>query len=184
MAESTLQDICFQYNIPLDTDMLGLLVKWSTVSEGTLQWIRFIDLINWKGNLLPTSPVVVPADADSNGLSAPRPQDSVLEGEGQEKDPPATSPLKPVATDNMTPNKLEKMLDSTDYCTSSQTIQSVVDSTAPHSTNLHTYGVPTIRSDRPPPRIRRVGDSTVSEKLFTYLRTYVCVIMFYHHTGS
>ena len=46
------------------------------------------------------------------------------------------------------------------YHTSSQMIKATVGGVPTH--NYHTYGVPTIRSDLPAPRIRRVGDSTVS----------------------
>lgn len=52
--------------------------------------------------------------------------------------------------------------DPTHYRTSSQMISSVVGA-LPTGSEHHTYGVPTIRCDRPAPRIRRVGDSTVSE---------------------
>lgn len=51
--------------------------------------------------------------------------------------------------------------DPTHYRTSSQMISSVVGA-LPAANEHHTYGVPTIRCDRPAPRIRRVGDSTVS----------------------
>ena len=53
------------------------------------------------------------------------------------------------------------LADPTHYRTSSQMISSVVGA-LPASKDHHTYGVPTIRCDRPAPRIRRVGDSTVS----------------------
>ena len=36
--------------------MLELLTKWCSMDEGLMHWPTFIDLINWKGKLLPTAP--------------------------------------------------------------------------------------------------------------------------------
>ena len=52
VPEGVLRDLCFQHNVPLDPDMLDLLVGWCRSSEGrksTLLWPMFVDLINWKG---------------------------------------------------------------------------------------------------------------------------------------
>ena len=52
VPEHVLRDLCFQHNVPLDPDMLDLLVGWCRSSEGrksTLLWPMFVDLINWKG---------------------------------------------------------------------------------------------------------------------------------------
>lgn len=48
----------------------------------------------------------------------------------------------------------------TNYLPTSQKIQATADSAPSH--NLRVFGVPTIRSDIPAPRIKRVADTTVS----------------------
>ena len=55
----------------------------------------------------------------------------------------------------VSPSKLKS-----NYLTSSQTIKAVVGGVPTQSYQV--YGVPTIRSDLPAPRIRRVGERTVS----------------------
>lgn len=85
--------------------------------------------------------------------------------------PPPSSPLavrSRVPHDSRSPGhcppagkSLSSPLLTSNYRTSSQTIKATVGRLPTH--NYRTYGVPTIRSDLPAPRIRRVGDSTVSE---------------------
>lgn len=151
VPRSAVDDLCFQHNVPLEVDMLDLLTKWCMVEGEMVHWPTFIDLINWKGKLLPTAPLLKEKPPKEGELLTHR-EDVQNEPEGTSPRQKPSSPSAPETTTS--PEKADLRL----YQTSSQMINSVVGG-VPKS-GYHTYGVQTIRSDRPAPRIRRVGDYT------------------------
>ena len=88
----------------------------------------------------------------------PPPPPPALAANSQVPHDPRSPDHCPAAADK----SLSSPLLSSNYRTSSQMIKATVGRVPTH--NYRMYGVPTIRSDLPAPRIRRVGDSTVSRQ--------------------
>lgn len=122
----------FHYDVPLLPDMVELLIHWCTpCGQQQVRYSDLVALINWKEELS--------ADLCSRVEQY------------------TTPPLG--ASQDQTPHPLPPPPQSlTNYLPTSQKIQAASDLAATH--NLRTFGVPTIRSDIPAPRIKRVADTT------------------------
>jgi hypothetical protein len=135
--ENELREVCFQYNLPVDNDMLRLLIEWCDVDQdGQIDYTEFANFLNWKHHL--------PSEKELEEKLKQVMTDEV----GEEKE------------DILSPPRLKKQIDESqgDYKTSSQMINAVVGGIS--TRDYQTYGVATIRSDLPAPTIRRVGDHT------------------------
>lgn len=136
LSNSTLYDVFFQFDIPLTSDVLEMLISWCSGEGGeggrSVVYGEVVRLLNWK---------VQPDEEILTKMS----QKNQRDGEGLDG---AQSPEE---------SKPSQVLMS-NYRTSSQMIKAAVGGVP--TENYRTYGVPTIRSDLPAPRIRRVGDTT------------------------
>ncbi|XP_064389897.1 EF-hand domain-containing family member B-like isoform X2 [Halichondria panicea] len=110
-------EVFFQFDVPLTPDMLDMLVRWCGGDSGVM-CSDLVALINWKSE--PNQSVL----------------DRVAANIGQTTSPHLKSK----------------------YRTSSQKIKAIVGEVKLLTTQSH--GVPTIRSDLPAPRIKRVADHT------------------------
>ena len=124
----------FHYDVPLTPDMLELLIHWCTPC-GLQQQVRYPDLVG----------LVNWKEELSADLCTRVEQYTAPAGGPQDQIPP---PPPPAHLSN--------------YLSTSQKIQATADSIP--TQNVRTFGVPTIRSDKPAPRIKRVADTTVSQR--------------------
>ena len=47
-----LRQVCFQYNVPVDDDMLKLLIEWCDLNQdGQINYTEFANFLNWHHNL-------------------------------------------------------------------------------------------------------------------------------------
>jgi translation elongation factor EF-G len=103
--ENELREVCFQYNLPVDNDMLRLLIEWCDVDQdGQIDYTEFANFLNWKHHL--------PSEKELEEKLKQVMTDEV----GEEKE------------DILSPPRLKKQIDESqgDYKTSSQMINAVV----------------------------------------------------------
>ena len=138
----TVHDVAFHFRVPLAFEMLDMLVRWTT-SEGTggVAYQDLVILMDW------TRPIPDEKFSQIAQHTADQPRT-----DPQPTSDPAT-PLPPT-----TPSSKLKM--STNYMTSSQAYRATVGELPTHGYRV--YGVPTVRTDLPAPRIKRVSDPKVS----------------------
>ncbi|XP_065052077.1 EF-hand domain-containing family member B-like [Rhopilema esculentum] len=126
-----LREICIQFNLPIDKELLEALFDYCDIDkDGQIDYIEFSNFLNWKGKM-PTRIKNKDSADDSDTKS-----------------------------EDEAPEELHKQIDDAvvDFKTSSQTINAVVGGVKTGDWKFN--GIPTIRSDLPAPRIRRIGDST------------------------
>ncbi|XP_054450833.1 EF-hand domain-containing family member B [Pteronotus mesoamericanus] len=157
--KAELREACEQANLHLDEKLLDLLFDYCDVdNDGLINYLEFSNFLNWKDKM-PLKEyeerVVIKGrkpdcanSAEVNvGESEPtlliKPEDIVLNGSSEKT-------LRTLLRPN------DKV--SSHYKTSSSEISAVVG--AVPSMCYPIYGVPTIRSDIPAPRIRRISDRT------------------------
>ncbi len=125
--------------------MLDMLVRWTTVKDsGGVAYQDLVILMDW------THPI--PDERFSQ--IAQFTED--VKPQQPTSDPATPPPLDP-------PSKLKV---STNYMTSSQAYRATVGELPTHGYKV--YGVPTIRTDLPAPRIKRVSDKKVRTRYSTY----------------
>ena len=173
-----LQEICFQFRVPLEQDMLEMLIRWCSVGDdpNLVQYPLFMQYMNWKGivpsdRLNSTTIGLIPSIQLANKLA------SVTLMEQSPSKAATTAVDQTDGTAVMTADQAVTSSAANDvkqttaptllvytpagsYRTSSQTIGATVGSIS--NMNYPTCGVPTIRSDKAAPRIKRVSDNTVS----------------------
>lgn len=157
--KAELQEACDQANLHLDEKLLDQLFDYCDVdSDGLINYLEFANFLNWK-DTMPLKDyeekVVIkgrkpncanPAEAnveESEPTLLIKPEDIVLKGSSEKT-------LRTLLRPN------DKV--SSHYKTTSSEISAVVG--AIPSICYPIYGVPTIRSDIPAPRIRRISDRT------------------------
>jgi hypothetical protein len=124
-------ETCFQYNLPLTADQLSLLVRWCRSEEG--EGATLEGGVRYRDLLeMINWQHEIPTELETRVQQGNTPAGSGV--------PETTSPAT-----------------LSEYRSSSEVVQ-VVGGAPPDHTH-HTLGVPTIRSDLPAPRIKRVGDS-------------------------
>ena len=151
-----------------------MLIKWCRVDEqpSLVQYPLFMQYVNWKttapsDKLNSTTIGSIPSLQLASKLSSIKPvQQSTDQTASTGKDQRVSTATadQPAADDvQQTARQRAPLLVRTpggSYRTSSQTIGATVGGIS--NTNYPTCGVPTIRSDKAAPRIKRVSDNTVS----------------------
>lgn len=176
-----LQEICFQFRVPLEQDMLEMLIRWCKVEDDPtlVHYPLFIQYTNWKNNtpsdkLNSTTIGSIPSLQLANKLAnvtlvqeSSLNKSTIATADGRDSadvtaavvaDKVATSPVH--GDNDMKQTANQAPLTAAHYRTSSQTIGATVGNIS--NINYPTCGVPTIRSDKAAPRIKRVSDNTVS----------------------
>ncbi|XP_045394094.1 EF-hand domain-containing family member B [Lemur catta] len=159
--KAELREACEQANLHLNEKLLDQLFDYCDVdNDGLINFVEFANFLNWKDKMLLKEyeeRVIIkgrkpdcanPAEAnieESEPTLLIKPEDIVLKEPGSSE--------KTVRTLLRPSDKV-----SDDYKTTSSEINAVVG--AIPSICYPIYGVPTIRSDIPAPRIRRVSDRT------------------------
>ncbi|KAM9187410.1 EF-hand domain-containing family member B [Dugong dugon] len=158
--KAELQEACDQANLHLDEKLLDQLFDYCDVDkDGMINYLEFANFLNWKDKL----PL---KECEERVIIKGRKQDCTNHTEANVQESVPTLLIKPDII-LKEPGSSEKTLRtllrpsdkvSNEYKTSSSEINAVVG--AVPATCYPIYGVPTIRSDIPAPRIRRVSDRT------------------------
>ncbi|XP_038247447.2 EF-hand domain-containing family member B [Dermochelys coriacea] len=158
-----LRKSCFQLNIDLDEELLDALFDYCDLDkDGLIDYLEFVNFLNWKdkmsveefekniitkGKKPDVSEPFLPEDAEIKTNDG-----SLLKDEDLVSKEPGTS--------EKTPKTLTRPTDRVfaDYRTTSSQYNATVGGLP--ATCYPLCGVPTIRSDIPAPRIRRISDRT------------------------
>ena len=171
-----LQEICFQFRVPLEQDMLEMLIRWCRVEDepNLVQYPLFIQYMNWK-NIAPSDKLnsttigsIPSVQLASKLANTTLGQQSVNKKITSDNKDQAVRDAEQTAASSthdreQTASQQAPLLMHTPgggYRTSSHTIGATVGNIS--NMNYPTCGVPTIRSDKAAPRIKRVSDNTVS----------------------
>uniref|UniRef100_A0A8C5LG27 EF hand domain family, member B n=1 Tax=Jaculus jaculus TaxID=51337 RepID=A0A8C5LG27_JACJA len=156
-----LQESCEQANLHLDTELLDQLFDYCDVDkDGLINYLEFANFLNWKDKVLLTE------DETRVVIKGRKPDcANPAEANAEEMEPillikPEDIVLKAPGCSEMTVRTLLRPSDkvSKHYTTTSSEINAVVG--AVPSLCHPVCGVPTLRSDIPAPRIRRISDRT------------------------
>ncbi|XP_067907555.1 EF-hand domain-containing family member B [Heterodontus francisci] len=142
-----LRDVCIQFNLNLEPKLIDQLIEYCDIEgDGTINFLEFANFLNWKdkmplGEL--EQKIITKVNEDGSCLVAP--EDII--------------PID-IGSSAKTLRTITKKEDRSNghYRTTSSLINGVVGSYSPD--DYRTYGVPTIRTDLPAPRFRRVSDMT------------------------
>ncbi|XP_056375929.1 EF-hand domain-containing family member B isoform X2 [Hyla sarda] len=129
-----LKKTCKQFGLGLDNDLFDSLIEYCDVDkDGLINFIEFANFLNWKDNM--------PIGKQASLEGYLKPEDLVLEEGASEKT------LRTLSRGHQSPEY---------YQTSSSRINATIGS--PGSSCYRTYGIPTVRTDLAPPRLRRISD--------------------------
>jgi len=136
-----LKEICIQFNLPVEPELLDLLLRYCDANgDGVIDYLEFANFLNWKDKMSASLPL---RKIENDSEEVPEQTDT---------EQPAHSPEPKLPV-------LKKQIDRAvgGWNPSSTLINAHVG--AMRTRDWRSYGVPTIRSDLPAPRIRRVGDN-------------------------
>ncbi|NXN63532.1 EFHB protein, partial [Himantopus himantopus] len=157
--KDNLRKSCFQLNLNLDDELLDSLFDYCDLDkDGLINYLEFANFLNWKDKMAvkefeekiitkggKLGAPVLPEDTKTNDEPLPKQEDLVLKESGSSEKTPKTLTR---STDHVFAN----------YQTTSSQYNAVVGGLP--TTCYPVCGVPTIRSDLPAPRIRRISDRT------------------------
>uniref|UniRef100_A0A2K5J470 EF-hand domain-containing protein n=1 Tax=Colobus angolensis palliatus TaxID=336983 RepID=A0A2K5J470_COLAP len=159
--KAELQEACDQANLSLDDKLLDQLFDYCDVdNDGLINYLEFANFLNWKDKMLLK-------EYEERVIIKGGKPDCVNPTEANVEEPEPALLIKPEDIVLKEPGSTEKTLRtllrpsdkvSNYYKTTSSEINAVVG--AVPSTCYPICGVPTIRSDIPAPRIRRISDRT------------------------
>ncbi|XP_003415838.2 EF-hand domain-containing family member B [Loxodonta africana] len=159
--KAELQEACDQASLHLDEKLLDQLFDYCDVDkDGMINYLEFANFLNWKDKM----PL---KEYEERVIIKGRKQDCTKPTESNVPESEPALLIKPDDVVLKEPGSSEKTLRtllrpsdkvSNEYKTSSSEISAVVG--AVPSVCYPIYGVPTVRSDIPAPRIRRVSDRT------------------------
>ncbi|XP_037640748.1 EF-hand domain-containing family member B [Sebastes umbrosus] len=152
--KADLQAVCHQFQLDVSRPVLDDLMDYcDTDKDGLINFLEFANFLNWKDKMPINS------------------QECIREKERQTSTAPANierKPLSLIKPEDLEPGKPDSSLKTLrtlrrpraspdHFMTSSNLIGSVRD---PSTSNSRAYGIPSVRSDLPAPRIKRVSDIT------------------------
>ncbi|XP_049902222.1 EF-hand domain-containing family member B isoform X1 [Epinephelus moara] len=159
-----LQAVCHQFQLDVSRPVLDDLMDYcDTDKDGLIDFLEFANFLNWKDKM--------PVSSREQGiLTNERHTSSAPANIGRK--PPSESEQLPASQALIKPEDLEPIKPGSSlktlrtlrrpraapdhFMTSSTLIGSVSDSS---TLNSRTYGIPTVRSDLPAPRLKRVSDT-------------------------
>ncbi|KAM4689635.1 EF-hand domain-containing family member B [Discoglossus pictus] len=154
-----LKRTCVQFGLDLDADLLDALLEYCDVDkDGLINFIEFANFLNWKdkmtiGKLEERILTQGKKHFDPTSSKGKEEQSSGYP-QGLLKHEDLT--LKEEGGFEKTPKTFSKAANQSQYITASSMINAVVG--GPSATNYRTYGIPTVRSDIAPPRIRKTSE--------------------------
>ncbi|XP_036414117.1 EF-hand domain-containing family member B [Colossoma macropomum] len=163
-----LRDMCHQFNLDLSGDVLDGLMDYCDVDkDGLINFLEFANFLNWKDKMPISKAEQRILTRGRNASSAPANIQRVeLQRSDSEKQAWSESLARPedlepveVWSTLKTPRTLCRSRAERDrFVTSSSFISAVVGGLP--TTDYRTYGVPSVRTDLPAPRIKRISDRT------------------------
>eukprot|EP00117_Sycon_ciliatum_P027605 scpid62205/ scgid22387/ EF-hand domain-containing family member B len=150
-----LREICEEYGLPAEDDVLLTLVDWCDADgDGLIDYDDFADFLNWRSKM-PEAPLQRLMQPEFSGTSRSPSNPSSNAGSGR------TSVASTPPTADGKRKKSGRSVRQIDpnvggYFTWSRQTNSVVGGV--RTEGWRSYGVPTIRSDLAAPRLRRVSD--------------------------
>ncbi|XP_052815590.1 EF-hand domain-containing family member B-like [Mya arenaria] len=143
-----LREACIQFHLPVEPELLCQLMDYCDLDrDGKINYLEFANFLNWKDKM--------PTGLDQQ-TSPKTPEVPVEKPIIKDEDLVVRTPQSAETT----PRRLQKQIDHAigDHRTSASMINAVVGPTGFSTKDYRKYGVPTIRTDLPAPRIRRVDD--------------------------
>ncbi|XP_027306845.3 EF-hand domain-containing family member B [Anas platyrhynchos] len=153
-----LRKSCFQLNLNLDDELLDSLFDYCDLDkDGLISYLEFANFLNWKDKM------AVKEFEEKIITGGKKINVSALSGTSTDDEPLLKQEdlvLKEPGSSEKTPKTLTRPTDSVfaDYQTTSSQYNAVVGGLP--TTYYPVCGIPTIRSDIPAPRIRRISDRT------------------------
>ncbi|NXK23364.1 EFHB protein, partial [Arenaria interpres] len=155
--KNDLRKSCYQFNLNLDDELLDSLFDYCDLDkDGLINYLEFANFLNWKDKMA-VKEFEEKIITKGKNLGAPvLPEDTNVEPLLNQED----LELKEAGSSEKTPKMLTGSTDHVfaNYQTTSSQYNAVVG--ALPTTYYRVCGVPTIRSDIPAPRIRRISDRT------------------------
>jgi len=149
-----LREICLQFNLPVQNEILEMLLECCDVNnDQKIDYVEFSNFLNWKDKM----PSGFQKEEE---IQQKENQTSTSESSLYEDKIIAAAKNSQLLVDAAGSGTLSKQIDKSrsDYKTSASMING--DARTNFTKDLSPYGIPTIRSDLPAPRIRRIGDNT------------------------
>ncbi|NXT31022.1 EFHB protein, partial [Pelecanoides urinatrix] len=153
-----LRKSCFQLNLNLDDELLDSLFDYCDLDkDGLINYVEFANFLNWKDKM-------AAKEFEEKVITKGEKLDPVLPEDTKTNDEPLLKEedlvLKELGSSKKTPKTLTRSADHVfaNYRTTSSQYNAVVGGLP--TTCYPVCGVPTIRSDLPAPRIRRISDRT------------------------
>ncbi|XP_025020964.1 EF-hand domain-containing family member B [Python bivittatus] len=163
ISREDLKKACFQLNLDLDDELLDSLFNYCDLDkDGFINYLEFVNFLNWKDKMA----IQEYEEKIITKGKRPGPSDLIPPNDSEIK-ADENALLKPDDIVLMEPGSLEKTARTlsrptdcvfSDYRTTSSQYNAVVGGIP--SSFYPLYGVPTIRSDIPAPRFRRISDNT------------------------
>uniref|UniRef100_A0A8C2TP58 EF-hand domain family member B n=1 Tax=Coturnix japonica TaxID=93934 RepID=A0A8C2TP58_COTJA len=154
--KNDLRKACFQLNLKLDSELLDSLFDYCDLNkDGLINYLEFANFLNWKDKM-------AIKEFEEKVITKGKKIDVPLQSDTKTDDEPLLKQqdlvLKEAGSSEKTPKTLTRPTDSVfaDYQTTSSQYNAVVGGLPTDC--YRACGVPTIRSDIPAPRIRRVSD--------------------------
>ncbi|XP_050794385.1 EF-hand domain-containing family member B isoform X1 [Gopherus flavomarginatus] len=158
-----LRKSCFQLNLNLDEELLDALFDYCDLDkDGLIDYLEFVNFLNWKDKMSVEEfeKNIITKGKKPDGSEPSLPEDAEIKtNNGSLLKDEDLVPKEP-GTSEKTPKTLTRPTDRVfaDYRTTSSQYNATVGGLP--ATCYPLYGVPTIRSDIPAPRIRRISDRT------------------------
>ncbi|XP_035527590.1 EF-hand domain-containing family member B [Morone saxatilis] len=160
-----LRAVCRQFQLGVSEPVLDdLMDHCDTDKDGLINFVEFANFLNWKDkmpinsreqrimtNERQTSTAPANTEGKSSSDSAQLPESPAL------IEPEDLEPVEPGSSKKTVRTLRRLRADPDHFVTSSSLIGAVSD--GPLTSNSRAYGVPSVRSDLPPPRIKRVSDT-------------------------
>ncbi|XP_028985621.1 EF-hand domain-containing family member B isoform X2 [Betta splendens] len=159
-----LQEVCRQFQLDVSDSVLNDLMDYCDADkDGFINFLEFANFLNWKDKMPISSreqriilnecqESTAPANTEGTPESAYLPASKALiKTEDLEPVEPGSS-LKTLRT-------LRRPRAVADHFITSSSLIGPV-SAGPHTSDIRTYGIPSVRFDLPAPRIKRVSDTT------------------------
>ncbi|XP_058038009.1 EF-hand domain-containing family member B [Ahaetulla prasina] len=163
ISREDLKKACFQLNLDLDDELLDSLFNYCDLDkDGFIDYLEFVNFLNWKDKMA----IQEFEEKIITKGKKPAPFD-LIPANDSEVNANENALLKQDDIVHMEPGSLEKTSRTlsrptdrvfSDYRTTSSQYNAVVGGIP--SSFYPLYGIPTIRSDIPAPRFRRISDTT------------------------
>ncbi|XP_027013483.2 EF-hand domain-containing family member B [Tachysurus fulvidraco] len=163
-----LRDMCHEFNLDLSADVLDELMDFCDVDkDGLINFLEFANFLNWKDKMPISRADQKILTGEQKPSTAPAVSTRAADREADTEKKAGTEilakceDLEPVKVGSFlkTPKTLSRTRAEPErFLTSSSAICAIVDDLAANDNRM--YGIPSVRTDLPAPRIKRISDRT------------------------